>query len=349
MQVITNLLQKVNSTFGNVVTYAAIGAGTYLIARAIYKEYTKYDLQGKVVLITGGSRGLGLVLARQLAEKGAKLVICARSIDQLGNAHIELESMGAEVLSLAVDVTDPHQVDAMIGDTIRHYGRLDVLINNAGIMQVAPQQEFTMEDYEIAMKTNFWSALYTMTSVIPHMKVAGGGRIVNITSIGGKVAIPHMLPYTASKFALVGLSEGMHTELKRSNINVTTAVPYLMNTGSARNAFVKGSHEAEYAWFKIAGSTMSQETDIAAERIVRAVEYGEAESTLSFTAKAATVIQGLVPGFMGTLMRIVNLLLPSGRSASGHEELKGYESESSISHGWLGRRVDEAAVRNNEY
>ncbi|HKZ65356.1 MAG TPA: SDR family oxidoreductase, partial [Chitinophagaceae bacterium] len=196
------------SSFSQIAKWAAIGAGTFLIVNSVYKMLTRYDLQGKVVLITGGSRGLGLVLARQLAAKGARLAICARTPEQLGQAHIELESTGAEIISMTVDVTDERQVQAMILDIIEHYGRLDVLINNAGIVQVGPQETMGVSEYDQAMKSNFWSALYTMLAAIPYFKKQGEGRIVNVTSIGGKIAVPHLLPYTASKFALVGLSEG---------------------------------------------------------------------------------------------------------------------------------------------
>jgi NAD(P)-dependent dehydrogenase (short-subunit alcohol dehydrogenase family) len=339
-----------SSPWSRIALYAAAGAGTFLAARAIYKEFTKYNLKDKVVLITGGSRGLGLVLARQLAAEGARIAICARSVDQLGQAHVELENLGAEVLSLAVDVTDPDQVESMIQDVIDHYGKLDVLINNAGIVQVAPHEALTIADYEIAMKTNFWASLYTMLSVIPHFKFQGEGRIVNITSIGGKIAVPHLLPYTASKHALVGLSEGMQAELKKDNIHVTTIVPNLMRTGSPRNVDVKGDHEAEYAWFKMAASStmLSQDVEVSAKSIIKSIKYGDNESVLSFTGKAATIIAAVAPGWMGTVMRLANAFLPSNVS-NGYTTKKGYESESELSLSWLGNNSDMAAERNNEY
>jgi short-subunit dehydrogenase len=199
------------------------------------------------------------------------------------------------------------------------------------------------------MKANFWSALYTMLSVIPYFKEQGGGKIVNVTSIGGKIAVPHLLPYTASKFALVGLSEGMHAELKKDNILVTTVVPNLMRTGSPRNAIVKGDHEAEYAWFKMSDSSavLSQSAESAAKNIIHALEQGESEAILSATAKVATILQGFAPGWMTLLMSFANKLLP-GTIAGGNESKKGYESESSLSLGILGSSSDRAAIKNNE-
>lgn len=337
------------SSIQEIVKYAAIGAGVFLIANTIYKSLNRYDLSGKVVLVTGGSRGLGLVLARQLAAKGARLAICARTPEQLGQAHVELESLGAEVMSMTVDVTDQRQVQAMIIDILEHYGRLDVLINNAGIIQVGPQENMGVNEYEQAMKANFWSALYTMLAVIPYFKEQGGGKIVNVTSIGGKIAVPHLLPYTASKFALVGLSEGMHAELKKDNIVVTTVVPNLMRTGSPRNVTVKGDHEAEYAWFKLSDSSplLSQSAESAATEIIYALEQGESEAILSATAKMATILQGFAPGWMNILMTLANKLLP-GPVAGSHESKKGYESESQLSLGTLGNPSDRAAIKNNE-
>ena len=318
------------STIQEIAKWAAIGAGTFLIANTIYKALNHYDLNGKVVLVTGGSRGLGLVLARQLAAKGARLAICARTPEQLGQAHVELEGLGADVMSMTVDVTDQRQVQAMIIDILEHYGRLDVLINNAGIVQVGPQENMGVNEYEEAMKANFWSALYTMLAVIPYFKEQGGGRIVNVTSIGGKIAVPHLLPYTASKFALVGLSEGMNAELKKDNILVTTVVPNLMRTGSPRNVTVKGDHEAEYAWFKLADSSafLSQSAETAAAEIIKAIEQGESEAILSATAKVATILQGFAPGWMNLLMGIANKLLLPDTVAGGGVRKKGHESES---------------------
>ena len=153
-----------------IALWALAGAGLYVVARALYREITRYDVSGKVVLITGGSRGLGLILARQLAAKGARIAICSRAADQLGKAQLELEHTGAEVMSVVADVTDKAQVKSLVNDVVNHFGSIDVLINNAGIIQVGPQDAMTVEDYEAPMNSNFWSALYTMLEVIPHFR-----------------------------------------------------------------------------------------------------------------------------------------------------------------------------------
>ena len=329
--------------------WAAAGVGVFLVAHAVVKELSKLELDGKVVLITGGSRGFGLVLARHLADKGVRLAICARSADDLELARQELDNRGAAVMAITADVTDNEEVKAMVRDVIHHYGRIDVLVNNAGIIQVGPQHLMGLEEYQLAMQTNFWAQLYAMQAVIPHFTGRRQGRIVNITSIGGKIALPHLLPYTASKFAAVGLSEGMHAELRKHNIIVTTVIPNLMRTGSPLHAEIKGDHEKEYAWFKHADSNplLSQDPDHTAQRIIHALEYGESEITLSLSGKAASLVKGLAPGWVNILMSIANKILPEAVTGSGRT-LKGWESESDLSKGPVSRLSDQAAARNNE-
>lgn len=342
-------INKTESPLTTVLGWAATGVGIYLVAHAIVRELGKLDLHGKVVLITGGSRGFGLVLARHLADRGARLAITARSADDLELARQELDARGAGVIALTVDVTRHDEVKAMVRDVLAHYGRLDVLINNAGIIQVGPQNVMSIEDYELAMQTNFWGQLYAMLAVLPHFLQRERGRIVNITSIGGKIALPHLLPYTTSKFAAVGLSEGMHAELKKYNIVVTTVVPNLMRTGGPVHADIKGDYEKEYAWFKHADSNplLSSDPDRNAQRIIQAIEYGESEVTLSLTGKIATLVQGLAPRWISLLMSIANKILPD--AATGNfESRKGWEAESSLSHGPVSQLTDRAAARNNE-
>lgn len=337
------------SPLKTVLGWAAAGVGVFLVAHAVIRELSKLDLERKVVVITGGSRGFGLVLARRLALRGARLAICARSADDLELARQELEARGAEVIAMTVDVTENEEVKAMVRDVLLHYGKIDVLINNAGIIQVGPQELMGVDEYQVAMQTNFWSHLYAMQAVIPHFIDRRQGRIVNITSIGGKIAIPHLLPYTVSKFASVGLSEGMHAELKKHNIYVTTVVPNLMRTGSPLHADIKGDHEKEYAWFKHADSNplFSQDPDKVAERIIEAIEYGESEVTLSLAGKAAAIVKGFAPGWVNLLMSVANKILPDAVTGN-RQTVKGWEAESGLSQGPVSGLSDKAAARNNE-
>jgi short-subunit dehydrogenase len=231
----------------------------------------------------------------------------------------------------------------------RDYGPIDVLINNAGIIEVGPLETMTLEDFHQAMATNFWASVHTILAVLPRMRKRRQGRIVNITSIGGKISIPHLLPYSASKFALVGLSEGMRSELAHEGIVVTTICPGLMRTGSPRNATFKGQHRKEYTWFALGdalpGPSMSAER--AARQILDACRYGKAEVVLSLPAKAAVTFHGLFPGVTTDLLGYVNRLLP-GPGGIGEESAQGYESESALAPSLITRLSDRAARRNNE-
>jgi NAD(P)-dependent dehydrogenase (short-subunit alcohol dehydrogenase family) len=233
----------------NGLFWLAAGAGAYFCYRTLTRSARALDLRGKVVLITGGSRGLGLAMAREFARHGARLALAARDRDELQQAVTELQAAGVEVLAVPCDVTVRDQVMRMVESVTSHYGVVDVLVNNAGVIEVAPMEVMTLDDYEEAMKTHFWAPLYTTLAVLPQMRDRGAGRILNIASIGGKVSVPHLLPYSASKFALVGFSEGLRAALAKEGVLVTTAAPGLMRTGSPRNATFKGQHRAEYAWF----------------------------------------------------------------------------------------------------
>lgn len=328
---------------------AAAGAGAFIAGRALSRRLFGYSLRGRVVLITGGSRGLGLVMAREFAREGARLAICARRPDELEAARADLKRRGSEVIAIPCDVRERTQVNEMVAVARDRFGRIDVLVNNAGVIQVGPLEVMTVADYEEAMKTHFWGPLYATLAVLPEMRRRRSGRIVNITSIGGKLSIPHLVPYSASKFALVGLSEGMRAELLKDGVVVTTVCPGLMRTGSPRNAFFKGRHRAEYAWFAISDSlpVSSMNALRAARQIIEATKRGDAEITLSIQAKLAARFHGLFPGATADLLSIVNRLLPDA-GGIGYARAKGKDSQSSLAPSLLTLLSEQAAASNNE-
>jgi NAD(P)-dependent dehydrogenase (short-subunit alcohol dehydrogenase family) len=334
----------------DVLLLAGAGVGALLGVRAAVKKWREFDLSGKAVLITGGSRGLGLVLARELAREGARLSICARDPEELERARVDLSSRGAEVLAFPCDVTDRAQVNEWVQVSAEHFGGVDVLINNAGVIQVGPMEVMTLADYEEAMKIHFWGPLYTTLAVLPSMRRKRSGRIVNVSSIGGKIAVPHLVPYSASKFALVGLSEGLRAELQKDGIVVTTVCPGLMRTGSPRNATFKGQHRAEYAWFSISDSlpVTTIQAERAARQIIAGCKRGDAEVILSAQAVAAVKFHQLFPELSADIRALVNRLLPAASGGIGQRRAKGKESESELSPSWLTALGDAAAKRNNE-
>jgi short-subunit dehydrogenase len=228
-------------------------------------------------------------------------------------------------------------------------GPIDVLINNAGVIEVGPAETMAVSDYEEAMATNFWGMVYPTLQVLPSMRERGGGRIVNITSIGGKLGIPHLLPYSASKFAALGFSQGLRAEVGAEGIAVTTAIPGLMRTGSPRNAIFRGRHRAEYAWFSISDSLpgVSVSADEASRRILSAARRGDAEVLFPAAARLAVIASAVAPNLTASALALAGRLLPDAPAGSTGRK-RGKDSQSGFSPSWLTRRGDEAARRYNQ-
>ena len=328
---------------------AAAATATGLALRAAIRYSRRISFRDRVVLITGGSRGLGLVMARQFAHEGARLAICARDSGELARAEGELRRWSPHVLARVCDVTRQEDANSLIDHVESTLGPIDVLVNNAGIICVGPVESMTLEDYEDAMKTHFWAPLYTTLRVLPKMKKRRRGRIVNISSIGGKIAVPHLVPYSASKFALVGLSRGLQTELAKDRIRITTVCPGLMRTGSPRHAMFKGQHRNEYTWFSISGSLppMAIQAERAARQIVEACRHGDSELVISIPAKLAVLFNTLAPELISDVMAWGNRLLP-GPQGGTTQPKKGYESQTALSPSILTTLNERAARQNNE-
>lgn len=326
---------------GGVAAAAAMGGavaatGVVLAGREIYRRWRMADLRDNVVLITGGSRGLGLAMAEEFALQGARLVICARDENELHLAEERLRALGAEVFAATCDVADRAQVQELIRSASERFGRIDVLVNNAGIMTVGPLRSQTLEDFERAMDTIFWGAVYPTLEVLPQMLARRSGRIANITSIGGRVSVPHLLPYNCAKFATVGFSEGLRAELAKENLKVTTVIPGLMRTGSYINAEMKGKQSAEYAWFSLSSSLpgITAGAQHAARRIVNAVRRGAAEVVITPQAKLAALIHGIAPGLTADALGVINRFLPDETGGSS-ERVRGKDVESAVSQSFL--------------
>lgn len=307
-----------------------------------------FALPGRVAIITGGSRGLGLLLARRLRKEGARLALLARNRDELMRARDEFD--GTSVLAIACDVGERAQVQQAVDIVLQHFGRIDMLFNNAGVIQVGPIEHMTYGDYHQAMSVHFWGALHCTEAVLPHMRHRRSGRIVNIASIGGLVAVPHLAPYAASKFALVGYSNAVRAEVAKDGIRVTTVCPGLMRTGSAVNALIKGRHEAEFAWFAALSSLplVSIDARRAARKIVDATRRGVPHLTITPQARLAAIIERLMPNVFAKAMVLANGLLPAPDGVWGNEAWPGRESRPVKLPRLVTVLGDRAAVRNNE-
>lgn len=341
--------RKANHKLLSVGTGLVAGAAAISIATRALARRRRYRLSGRGVFVTGGSRGLGLLLAKEFARKGARVAICARDAGELERARWELLRSGHEVFTVVCDLGVSQDVDQAIARVQQQLGSIEILVNNAGTIQVGPAEVMRPEDYQESLDTHFWGPLYTTMAVLPQMRKRREGRIVNISSIGGKISVPHLLPYSVGKFALTGFSEGLRAEAAKDNIRVTTVCPGLMRTGSPRNAKFKGKHRAEYAWFSISAGfpLFSIGAERAARRIVAACERGEAEVVLSIPAKLAVLLHGIFPGLTADAFALGNLVMPSAEGGTSDSHL-GEDSFSKLSPSLLTVLNERAARRNNE-
>lgn len=331
------------------IAAASVVVGLALMSKAL-RRFRATEFNGRVALVTGGSRGLGLLIARELGMQGAKVVIAARDEDELSRAKADLLARGIEVTTVATDLSTPAEAERAVNAAVSAYGQLDVLINNAGVIIVSPFDNLSKADFEEAMGIHFWAPLYTLQAARPHMRRAGGGRIVNISSIGGKLGVPHLAAYCASKFALTGLSQSVRAELAKENIIVTTVCPGLMRTGSIFNAWFKGHHREEFTWFAVAGSLplLSIDARRAAARVVDAAKHGDAEVVITWPAKLAVAAVGLAPQLTAAAGRIANGFLPASPETGGEKTFSGWQSGSFWAPSGLTRLSERAAAQNNE-
>jgi NAD(P)-dependent dehydrogenase (short-subunit alcohol dehydrogenase family) len=329
-------------------------AAALLAAAAVFgaarRRAARMSLDGRSALITGGSRGLGLAIARELGRLGAHVTIAARDAAELEAARQDLAARGIGVSVIVTDLTDPTQASRLVERVVAVRGRLDILVNNAGLIQVGPVEHMETADFEEALGIHFWAPLQTMLSAIPVMRRQGGGRIVNVSSIGGKVGVAHLVPYCASKFALTGLSTAIRAELVKDRILVTTVSPGLMRTGSVFNAQFKGRHRDEFTWFAVSDSIplLTIDAASAARQIVDACRCGDAELVIGWPAKLAVVTNAIVPSVMALGMRIANALLPAPTYAAGKESHIGWQSFSAWAPSKLTRLTEQAAIEHNQ-
>src|SRR4051794_10414852 len=333
---------------GGVTTGVAVGLGLRALAR---RGRNRFDMAGRVVVITGGSRGLGFALADECARLGAAVAICARDEQELVSAKEILEGRyGTEIFQQVCDVTVKDDVDDFINVVLARFGRIDVLINNAGIITVGPQNSQTLTDYQESMDVMFWGVVYPTLAVLPYMQSRQEGRIANITSFGGKVSVPHLVPYCAAKFAAVGFSEGMRAELLRDGVKVTTVCPGLMRTGSHLNAYFKGDNRKEFQWFTMGAALplVSIDGRRAARKIVQSIQSGAAELIITPQAKLAIKFHGLFPGVTSNILSLVNRLLPDATDNQQERRL-GKESETPLTRSFITAAGRKAAQQYHQH
>jgi NAD(P)-dependent dehydrogenase (short-subunit alcohol dehydrogenase family) len=323
--------------------------GGALLAREILRRRRTIGFQGASVIITGGSRGLGFEMARLFGAEGARLTLLARGTKDLEKARRELARSGVDVLTKSCDLRKRADIESAVDYVVKRRGRIDVLVNNAGIVQVGPFEHMGIDDFKESLDVYAWGPLHMIRAVLPHMNKAGEGRIVNITSIGGLVSIPHLIPYCMGKFALVGLSDGLRAELAKDNIRVTTVAPGLMRTGSHVHAITKGQHRKEYAWFSLAASLpiLAMSPERAARRIVAACRSGKPRLILTPQARLLQAANALFPGLIAADLRLTARLLPQPTGRPGNRARRGWQTRPRTRPP-LWTRLAELAVESNK-
>jgi NAD(P)-dependent dehydrogenase (short-subunit alcohol dehydrogenase family) len=318
-----------------------LALSSFLIARMVVP---RDSFAGKVVVITGGSRGLGLALARRLAQENAKLAILARDQQELVRAKTDLDKYASTVTTWICNVKNESAVRSTIEQIATVLGGIDVLINNAGEIVVGPLDAMEPKDFKDALDIHFWAPFNVIFASLAYLSKSRFARIVNIASFGGKVAVPHLAPYCVSKFALVGLSDALRAELSAKNISITTVTPGLLRTGSHKNAFFKGQHRKEFAWFSLGASNplISMDADRAAGQILDAARRRQPELTITWAARMAAIAQALLPNVTADLMKLTARLLPRMPIQPDNQTYIGWESESTLSPSLLTRMADRA-------
>jgi len=301
--------------------------------------------RGRVVVITGGARGLGFALARVFASDGASVWLVSRHGDELNRAVDRLRAAGGRAYAHVADITDPVAVDGMVAAIVARHQRIDVIVNNAGVITAMPFANAELADFRESMDTHFWGPLHVVRATLPWLKLSRG-HIINISSIGGRVGVPHLAPYCAGKFALTGLSQVLRAELAPHDVWVTLATPGLMRTGSVGRVKVRGNHVAEARWFAALSATSitSQDASAAARQIVRAAALRRAVTTPGWQARVQQSVNAVAPELMAAVLSAVTAhLLPA---AAPHSTPSRAVSELDL--GWAERLVsaDTAAEYN---
>jgi short-subunit dehydrogenase len=311
------------------------------------------DIANEVALVTGGSRGLGLLLARELARRSCRLVICARDAAELERAAAGLRALGAEVMTLECDLSDEAAPERLVEAAVSRFGRLDILINNAGIIQAGPVENTSASDFGRAVAVMAMAPVRLALAALPVMRQQRHGRIVTITSIGGKISVPHLLPYSTAKFAAVGFSEGLRAELGAGPVAVTTVVPGLMRTGSHLQAEFTGQREKEFTWFGLGASLplISMDAERAAHQIIEAVRARRPEIILTPAAQVVARTSAIIPELTSRVLHLVGRLALPSPDAQSDGAVSGRELRPALNgtaFNWLTALGNAAARRFNE-
>ncbi len=270
------------------------------------------DLEGKVAVVTGAGHGIGRETAVALAQKGCRLAVCDINETALEGVRHELASSGATVSSHRVDVSDRDQVAQFASDVIDAHGEAHILVNNAGVTVYASFEEHDIEDLEWILGVNLWGVIYGCKYFLPHLKAAGEGHIVNLSSVFGIIAPPLQTSYVASKFAVRGFSESLRAELADDNVGVTSVHPGAIKTNIIQNArLVTDTHAALRDSTQRLFDRLGTTPDVVAARVVKAIEYNSPRVLITREAHVADALKRLMPATTdGIVARVFKRVTP---------------------------------------
>ena len=238
-----------------------------------------------VGIVTGASSGIGAQLARDLAARGMRVALLARRADRLGAVATEIRSAGGEAAVEVCDVAERASVERAVGTVVERWGRVDLLVNNAGYGRHVLFKDHDVADIERMMRTNYLGAVYATKAVLPAMRGRGRGWVVNVSSVAGKLGQPDEAAYSASKFAVAGLSEALSYELAPLGIHVMAVYPALVRTEMFTPAVLARMPERTFL-----------EPPEFSRRVLRALERGRYEVTVPRYIGIAYVVRVLLPG-----------------------------------------------------
>ncbi len=320
--------------------------------RSAARGYVRSMNTRPVALVVGGSRGLGLLMAKELMERGRRVVVAARDAEELNRA---VEHLGGSTRaeSRVCDVRDREAVHRLVEDVEANVGPIETVLTVAGIIQTGPAEAMTYEHFEDAINTMTWGPIHVAMAVLPHLRERRAGHIGTVTSIGGMVSPPHLLPYATAKFGAVGFSDGLAAELQGTGVTATTIVPGLMRTGSHERAYFTGNPPREYAWFAPAASLpgLSMDADRAARKIVDAVLAGKPMIMLTPLTWVGARIRGLLPGTTTRVMGLANRALPDVPETGSEGTIEGRQADRVLDSRivrFLTKPGRKAAERNNQ-
>lgn len=255
-------------------------------------------MEGKVVIITGASSGIGQALAENLAGKGSKLVLAARSIDKLEKLKLDLERVNPQILVVRADVSKEEDCSRLIKETVDAYGGIDVLINNAGISMRAIFEDTEIDVIRRVMDVNFWGTVYCTKFALPYL-LRSGGSVVGVSSIAGYKGLPGRSGYSSSKFAMQGFLEVLRIENMKKGLHVLIACPGF-TASNIRNTALSGKGNEQGESPRDEGKMMTAEE--VAGHIVKAVQKRKDRLVLTSQGKLTVLLNKFFPAYMDKMV-----------------------------------------------